>query len=217
MAKAIKNTAPALPVGMPEAAAPQRNFVALGFAYSMARASAVETFHAIAEETSREYARDCFKVGAIIARIYGQHTPDTETQGWRIFSAAPWKADNAPAAGGRQRRTEAEQRAYLTANQAWSTISRAEASIGKVSTRGRKEGKAEETAPDSATPVAALEIGAMATPKDAARAATTFRDEWMAFSKAVLSQVPSVSPEAEKLANDIFGMMNRYAILVAGK
>lgn len=194
----------------------QRNFVALGFTYGKARASAVDTFHAVAEETSREYARDCFKVGYIVSRMYAELSPDSETQGWRIFSAAPWKADNSVAAGGRQRRTQAEQAAYLAANVAWSTISRAEASIGKVSTRGRKEKTAEEKTAEG-TPVAALEIGAMVTAKDVTKAASTFRDEWMAFTKAVRSQVPDVSPEADKLAADIFGLMNRYAILVAGK
>lgn len=195
-----------------------RNFVGIGFAYGKARSTAVETFHAVAGETSREYARDCFKVGYLVSRLYPELTDDSEAQGWRIFSAAPWKADNSPAAGGRQRRTEAEQRAYLTANQAWSTISRAEESIGKVSTRGRKEGKAEkpEAGPEAA-PVAALSIGAMATTKDATVAATAFRDEFMAFTKAVRSQVPDVSPEADALAATIYGMLNRYAILVSGK
>lgn len=212
--------APALPASMPEAAAPFRNFVAIGFAYGMARANAVDTFHAIEGDTNREYARDCFKVGYIISRVYEVLDADSETQGWRIFSAAPWAADNAPAAKGRQRRTQAEQNAYKRANEAWSTISRAEASIGRVSTRGRKAKTAEEKAAEAAangTPVAALEIGALATPKDAVKAASTFRDEWMAFATAVRKQVPNVSAEADKIANDIYGLINRYSILVGGK
>lgn len=217
---AVAPVASAPEANMPEAAIPFRNFVALGFAYGMARASAVDTFHAVEGDTNREYARDCFKVGYMISRIYPVLTDDTETQGWRIFSAAPWKADNAPAANGRQRRTEAEQNAYKRANDAWSTISRHEASIGRVSTRGRKAKTAEEKAAEAAangTPVAALEIGALATPKDAVKAASTFRDEWMAFATAVRKQVPNVSAEADKIANDIYGLINRYSILVGGK